>query len=157
MNNIPTGYISARDHIPDRVIYLSGMCCCNSQMDINEIRLTNLRGLAARAGGRPALATKMGMSYQLLQNYIGKTPIKRIGDKTARRAEEVFGLPRGWMDALHDDGKVTKATIANWPFSIERSRFDALPDSEKQRIGRFLRDTVEAWEQQHALETREAS
>ncbi|WP_150664620.1 hypothetical protein [Pandoraea commovens] len=126
-------------------------------MDINEIRLTNLRGLADRAGGRPALAARMEMSYQLLQNYIGKTPIKRIGDKTARRAEDVFGLPHGWMDMRHDEAKIVSAKGVNWPFTIERARFDRLPDSEKARVARFVRDTVEAWEQEHAPETREAS
>lgn len=70
-------------------------------MDIHDIRLTNLRELAVRANGRPKLAVKLDMSYQLLQNYIGKTPVKRIGDKTARKAEAAFGLPHGWMDQVH--------------------------------------------------------
>lgn len=99
----------------------------------------------------------LGMSYPLLNNYIGKTQTKRVGDKTARRAEEVFNLPRGWLDTRHDEAKVVSAVSATWPFQIDRSRFDRLPDSEKARISRFIRDTVEAWEQEHAAETREAS
>lgn len=157
MNNIPTRYIHASTNIPDRVIYPLGMNCCNAGMDINEIRLANLRSLADRAGGRPDLARRMEMSYQLLQNYIGKTPTKRIGDKTARRAEEVFGLPRGWMDERHDESKVIGARASGWPFTIERKRFDRLPESEKARVARFIKDTVEAWEQENTPETREAS
>jgi hypothetical protein len=42
------------------------------------------------------------MSYQLLQNYIGKTPTKRIGEKTARKVEAAFTLPHGWMDQLQE-------------------------------------------------------
>lgn len=93
------------------------------------------------------MAKRLEMSYQLLQNYIGKTPTKRIGDKIARRAEETFGLPHGWMDQMHD----AKAPLpdmgdAPWPFSIERGRFDRLPAREKLRAERALRDIIETWE-----------
>lgn len=136
-------------------MYPLGIKLDDSGMDISEIRLQNLRALASQEGTVAALARRMDMAYPLLNNYIGKTPTKRIGDKTARRAEEVFSLPRGWMDAQHE-AAVSLTRTPEWPFETERARFEALPLSEKQRIGRFVRDTVEAWEATQAPEVRRA-
>lgn len=33
-----------------------------------------------------------------------------------------------------------------WPFKVSKARFDAMPVSERNRVDRFLRDTVEDWE-----------
>lgn len=139
-------------------IYLSGMGCFNAGMDVFQIRRANLRTLERTVGGRPQLAQKMGMSYALLQNYIGKTPTKNIGAKIARRAEEVFQLPHGWMDKEHDGPKAPAAAasapigsqdqlLADWAALPEGWRYylarkakelrtiaDALPD--------FLRDSL---------------
>lgn len=154
-NNIPTRYNKATILIPNGVIYPTGMSRSNRGMDITEIRLANLRALAGLAGGRPQLAKRLDMSYQLLQNYIGKTPTKRIGDKTARHAEEIFGLAHGWMDKLQaKDGEVVEASPTPWPFKIEWSRFDRLPKSEKARIGRFVKDTIETWEAEQEPEIK---
>lgn len=156
-DHIPRGYLFASENIPTREIYPTGKPPHHSGMDINEIRLKNLREIAQKEGSVAALARKMDMSYALLQNYIGKTPIKRIGDKTARKAEEACLLPRGWLDKLQtDEGNVVEAKPAYWPFQIERSRFDALPKLEKDRIGRFIRDTVETWEATQDSEIRKA-
>lgn len=109
-NVIPPGYIFASESIPDGVLYPSGSKPSNSGMDIHDIRLANLRLIATRAGGRPKLAQRLGMSYQLLQNYIGKTPTKRIGEKTARKVEATFALPHGWMDQLQE-GTTAETTL----------------------------------------------
>lgn len=90
----------------------------NSSMDIFEIRLFNLRKLAEDIG-RPALAEKIGMSYNLLSNYIGKTPKKNIGEKTARNVEKAFDLPHGWLDQNHSDNSLTVHRDLHqhqWPF-----------------------------------------
>jgi hypothetical protein len=121
-------------------------------MDIWEIRLINFRRLKDRPDVRTGaeLARRLDMAYPLLQNYIGKTPVKRIGDEPIRKATKAFGLPAGWFDVLHDeDGAPTAPSasqIITWPFAVDRARFEALPLDEKERIGRFVRDTIEAWE-----------
>lgn len=122
-NVIPPGYIFASESIPDGVLYPSGSKPSNSGMDIHDIRLANLRLIATRAGGRPKLAQRLGMSYQLLQNYIGKTPTKRIGEKTARKVETTFALPHGWMDQLQDgpNAETTLDLIAERESIIERA------------------------------------
>jgi len=72
-------------------------------MDINQIRRDNLRALADRAGGRPALAERLNIAYAQLNHYIGKTPVRNIGPNMARKAEKSFSLPLGWMDFLHEE------------------------------------------------------
>ncbi|WP_429405397.1 helix-turn-helix domain-containing protein [Paraburkholderia sp. GAS82] len=121
-------------------------------MDIWQIRLINFRRLRDREDVLTSaeLARRIGMSPQLLQAYMGKSPTKRIGDETVKKAMDAFGLPAIWFDTLHDgDGQPVPANasqIVSWPFATERARFEALPLEEKERIGRFVRDTVEAWE-----------
>lgn len=91
--------------------------------DIYEIRLINLRSLVERAGNRKELANRLDMQYQLLSNYIGKTPTKKVGDQTARLAEEVFNLEYGWMDNLHGPDQLV------WPFRALRHEDVAKLDS----------------------------
>lgn len=73
-------------------------------MDIKAIRLANMRALADEAGGRSALAKKLDIAYAQVNHYIGKNPIRGIGDVMARKAEEAFGKPFGWMDHIHEEG-----------------------------------------------------
>lgn len=133
------------------------MAIHNSGMDISEIRLKNMRRLAADEGSGAALARRLNMAYPLLQNYIGKTPTKKIGDKTARRVEEVFKLPRGWMDRLEEEGiAAVQRAVGDWPFSVPWEKFNQLDLKEKARIDRFIKDTIETWEAEHAVEVRKA-
>lgn len=138
----------ASENIPGRVIYPTGIKPFNRGMDIWEIRLINMRKLAEREGSVAALARKLDMSYPLLNNYVGKNPTKRLGDVPINRATDAFGLPRGWLDVPHLDEEegAQQPRATAWPFAIERERFEALPMDEKERIGRFVRDTIEAWE-----------
>ncbi|WP_186092304.1 hypothetical protein [Burkholderia gladioli] len=115
-------------------------------MEISDIRLKNFRHLKESEGSGAALARRLDMAYALLQNYIGKNPTKKIGDKTARRVEEVLGLERGWMDCVHEERPIVETATRAWPFSVDRYRFDALPARERERVDRFIRDTVEDWE-----------
>jgi hypothetical protein len=126
-------------------------------MDIWQIRLINFRRLRDRDDVRTAaeLARRLEMSPQLLQSYIGKNPLKRIGDEPIRKAMKAFGLPAIWFDTPHDAVDIANAPaggsqIAPWPFAVERARFEALPLDEKERVGRFVRDTIEAWEAKRA-------
>ncbi|MGQ7937333.1 hypothetical protein [Paraburkholderia sp. D1E] len=123
-------------------------------MDIWEIRLANMRLLAEKEGSNAALARKLGLATSQMHAYIGRHPIKRITDAPIERATKAFNLPHGWFDVPQVaglDGKPVELGV--WPFLVERARFDALPAIEKERIGRFIKDTVETWEAANAAES----
>lgn len=125
-------------------------------MDIWEIRLANMRLLAAQEGSNAALARKLEIAPAQMHAYIGRNPIKRITDAPIERATKAFNLPHGWFDVLQTEGPSGKPVeIGVWPFAIDRRRFDALPAAERDRIGRFLKDTVETWEAAQADQSAE--
>lgn len=68
-------------------------------MQIHGIRLKNARDLMNESGlSRTDFAEKVGLSYNLISQYIGKNPTKNIGDETANKIEEAFGKPKGFLD-----------------------------------------------------------
>jgi hypothetical protein len=71
---------------------------------IHEIRLANARELCgSEQGDQTRLAMRLGMKKQLLNHYIGKSPIKGIGNAVARRFEQAFDKPTGWLDREHNE------------------------------------------------------
>lgn len=76
------------------IVYLGGMT-------ITSIRLENARRLAEQHGGQQRFADRMNMSRQQASHIIGKTPHKGIGHQLARRIEETFEMPIGWLDLDH--------------------------------------------------------
>lgn len=83
-------------------------------MDINDIRVLKMRILVDEFGGRKALSKITGIAYPQLNNYIGKTRFKNIGNNIARRVEESCGKPRGWMDIW--DEAIVETSIQNYQF-----------------------------------------
>lgn len=68
-------------------------------LKIHEIRLLNARKIMKDSGlDRTQFAEKIGMSYNLLSQYIGKNPKKNIGDDTAEKIENAFNKPKGFLD-----------------------------------------------------------
>jgi len=68
-------------------------------MQIHEIRLNNARDLMKESGlSRTDFAEKIGLSYNLISQYIGKNPTKNIGDETAAKIEQAFNKPKGFLD-----------------------------------------------------------
>lgn len=66
---------------------------------IHEIRLLNARKIMEESGlNRTQFAEKIGLSYNLLSQYVGKNPTKKIGDDTAEKIETAFNKPRGYLD-----------------------------------------------------------
>lgn len=66
---------------------------------IHEIRLNNVRELLrAYKLDRSEFSERVGISYNLLSQYIGKNPTKNIGDETAEKIETAFGKSRGFLD-----------------------------------------------------------
>lgn len=72
-------------------------------------RLNNARKLARDAGGVVRFGERLGMSKAQASQLIGRSPIRQIGNLTARRIEAEFDLPAEWLDTDHDDA-LTSAT-----------------------------------------------
>lgn len=75
---------------------------------IDEIRLRNARQLAEQVGGIPPFAKRMDVTRQYAHHIIGNKAFKPIGRNMARRIEEVFGVPVGWLDVDHSAGSHVK-------------------------------------------------
>lgn len=73
----------------------------------HEIRLLNTRNLLKEKDlSRADFAEKIGMTYGLLSQYIGRNPVKKIGDDTAEKIEDAFNLSRGYLDQVHGQAHV---------------------------------------------------
>lgn len=79
-------------------IYQFGNTVQYSGMTNAEIRRENARWLAAQCGGPTLFADKLELSQSRVSQLIGQNPVKNIGTATARKIEEAFGKPMGWLD-----------------------------------------------------------
>lgn len=66
---------------------------------------------------RTEFAEKIGLSYNLLSQYIGKNPTKNIGDETAEKIEKAFNKPKGFLDQKNngetsENGKAFKQKLS---------------------------------------------
>lgn len=101
-----------------------------------------------------ALAAKLSVSWQTVQQWEhGKTSpnVKRI-----QKLAEALNTTKEYL--LFGEEQMPSnctAIVADWPFEIEKSRFDQLPMREKQRAARAIRDIIETWESEH-VERRQA-
>lgn len=104
-------------------------------MEPSDARRKNLRALINAAGkgpagevNRAALAKRLGVSYAELNQIIGKTPTRNLGERRARDWERRLGLSTGWLDqqgepwlqateavASYDSADATQVDIANEP------------------------------------------
>lgn len=66
---------------------------------VKEIRLENARSLATE--GPAEFARRIESSTQQVNQVMGPSPTRNIGDKLARRIEAAFGHPEGWLDVEH--------------------------------------------------------
>ena len=76
-----------------------------------DISRANARYLAEAVGGYSKFAEKVGLSDSQVSQILGKNPIRNIGVKTARRIEEAFDKPIGWIDQPHDENGITALTM----------------------------------------------
>ncbi len=67
----------------------------------SAIRLQNLRNLIDKAGGPTDAARKLEMDASQLSQIAGKNPTRNIGTALARRIEQAFRRPEGWLDVPH--------------------------------------------------------
>lgn len=70
-------------------------------MTIEHTRRRNAQTLAAQVGGVTPFAMKLGLSRQYGYRIVGQRADKGIGHSVARRIEEVFAMPHGWLDQDH--------------------------------------------------------
>lgn len=81
-------------------IYQDDSCRYLASMDVYAIRLMNMVALQ-RDTKRKDFAAKVGIDYgQLGHYYIGE---RNIGPKIARKIEEAYGRPSGWLDVVHPE------------------------------------------------------
>lgn len=67
---------------------------------IQSVRRARLRALVEQKGGPSAVARLMGRhSGAYITQMCGPHPTRPVSDTTARTIEELFDLPRGWLDA----------------------------------------------------------
>ena len=70
---------------------------------IEDIRRENARRLMQQhKTKRMDLSQGTKINYALLGHYIGKNPIKAIGDETASKIEAFFNKPLNWLDHEHN-------------------------------------------------------
>lgn len=74
----------------------------NKHMDSKTIRLKNLKSLINEIGTAAALAEKINASPSQISQIVAPKAIRSLGDALARRIEEAFRKPHGWMDQIHD-------------------------------------------------------
>lgn len=67
--------------------------------NIFEYRRANLRNLIEKWHGPLTLSKKLGYSNaSFLVQMCGPNPTREVTEKTARKIEDVLGLPAGWLD-----------------------------------------------------------
>lgn len=79
----------------------------DSTTTYSDISRSNARYLAESVGGFKRFCDKVGMAEAQVSQLIGKNPSRGIGRKVARRIEEAFDKPLGWIDQPHDENGLT--------------------------------------------------
>ncbi|QFT55602.1 hypothetical protein [Microbulbifer sp. THAF38] len=104
-------------------------------MDINEIRRTNIRRIAADYKNRAEFARKVDRSEQQLYSLISKGATKTIGNRIARDLEEKLGLKEGELDRLESSNDSTSKIASDIDLELLRKCIDAIEvEIEKQGL-----------------------
>ena len=74
-------------------------CILPDMKTVKEIRRENARSLAT--DGPAEFARAIESTTQQVNQFMGPNPTRNIGDTIARRIEERFGKPVGWLDVEH--------------------------------------------------------
>lgn len=75
-------------------------------LTVYEIRKKNVESMIEFSSSRRAFAEKIGMEYNLLNQYMSKKNPKNIGDKFAFKITEAYQLPEGWLDHEHESNAI---------------------------------------------------
>ncbi len=69
----------------------------------SDISRANARYLAESVGGFKRFGEKVGLAESQVSQLLGKNPNRNIGVKIARRIEDAFDKPLGWIDQRHKE------------------------------------------------------
>jgi hypothetical protein len=69
---------------------------------VYEIRKSNLLEILEQFGSRKAFSERLGIEYNLLNQYLGKNSQKNIGDKFAAKVTDSLCVPPAWLDHPQD-------------------------------------------------------
>lgn len=76
-------------------------------METKDIRRINLRALLSEytSNGltKAEFAELLGVTPSQLSQTTSAKPVRNIGDMLARRVEDAFGKPKGWMDSIQSE------------------------------------------------------
>lgn len=116
---------------------------------IQQIRSANFaRAIVERCGNNQTTAAEL-LGYatpSLVSRYA--TGRKKLGDKVARKIEEVLDYPENWMDNVHDRGPVTGQGTLDSALDADTRRLLALLKtfSPERRVAllRFLQEFTDA-------------
>lgn len=75
-------------------------------MTREELRRENARKLASGKGGKADFARVVSMEPSQVSQLIGPNPSKNIGNSIARRIEQAYKLPEGWLDVEHSETRM---------------------------------------------------
>lgn len=110
-------------------------------MDIYAIRKSNLEALAGTKK-RKDCAEKWGTSSSVLSQILSKNPVRNLGDELARRIELAEGLPKGFLDNVHDSAPQARLSPAPNHESLNDIRMwdESTPVEEDEVSVPFLRE-----------------
>jgi SOS-response transcriptional repressor LexA len=91
-----------------------------SGMDINQIRKHNLMALIGRFRSQRAFADAVDTAPAYISQILTKTRTQTgkergVGGDLARKIEEKLGLPRGWMDTIHNEDGREPSNVGHGP------------------------------------------
>lgn len=99
-------------------------------MNTNDIRLERLLQLI-QEHGQTKVANLVGIESSYISQLKNPNNPKKIGEKLARRVEDAFHLPHGWMDVLHDNEAMR---VINGDPMLPPSRLDDRTPEELLKI-----------------------
>ena len=121
-------------------------------MDVSEIRMKNYKRLLKefeespdqagllRHGLIKRFATKGGLSDRYLSHINNNR--KQIGPKLARKMEEGFGLPFGWLDNDHDVALQSTSDTEKELIATVMSLYRESPEDVQQMLMRYMREKI---------------
>ena len=95
-------------------------------MDISEIRRSNLHTLVLRYGGQAKLGELIDTDPAYISQILSPRTRANMGNRFARKVEDMLNLERGWMDQPHE----TDAAI-NEPSATYRHGAGRVPEAAK--------------------------
>jgi hypothetical protein len=157
MNNQQGNSFVSHDRGTSNGRKIAGFGGIEMRQPISEIRRNNMRLLIERIG-MELFVKQTGKSRQQLHQYVGRKPIRNVGDKMAREIEQAFRLPGQWLD----DPQMSSALsdLIEAAEILQGVSFDALMrrlDRLEEFIARKLLDVSAPRKQNDSLDDAEGS